>query len=86
MSISVILLNKNTLTEITSSNVTVKTIGAEGAGTTTAFNPTTGYDYAPQTGLSYTWTSGMEDTQFNRYKQDFGEGGWGLWDTGISTK
>ncbi|MGM9583851.1 MAG: hypothetical protein ACI3WU_09050, partial [Phascolarctobacterium sp.] len=77
---------KNTLTEITSSNITVKTIGAEGAGTTTAFNPTTGYDYAPQTGLSYTWTSGMEDTQFNRYKQDFGEGGWGLWDTGISTK
>ena len=77
---------KNTLTEITSSHVTVKTIGAEGAGTTTAFNPTTGYDYAPQTGLSYTWTSGVEDTRFNRYKEDFGEGGWGLWDTGISTK
>lgn len=81
---------KNTLTEITSSTVTVKDIDAKGkvsaTGTTTAFDPTTGYDYAPQKGLRYTWTSGVEDTRFNRYKNDFKDGGWGLWDNGISNK
>ena len=81
---------KNTLTEITSSTVTVKTIDDKGkvagTGTTSAFNPTTGYTYTPQTGLRYTWTSGVEDTTFKRYKNDFKDGGWGLWGSGMSNK
>lgn len=81
---------KNTLTEITSSTVTVKNIDDKGkvsaTGTTTAFDPTTGYDYAPQTGLRYTWTSGVENTTFDRYKKDLEDGGWGLWGEGVSTE
>ena len=81
---------KNTLTEITSSTVTVKNIDDKGkvsaTGTSTTFDPTKGYDYAPQTGLRYTWTSGVENTTFDRYKKDVEDGGWGLWGEGVSTE
>lgn len=76
---------KQTLTEVTKGKVTVKAIDSNGkvatSGTTSSF--TGSYSYAPKTGLRYSWTSGKEKTTFRRYKEDFKEGGWGMWNNGV---
>ena len=76
------------LTEITNGKVTVKDILAGGkiSSTETSNDFTGSYNYAPQTGLRYTWTTGKEVTTFNRYSKDFKEGGWGMWDNGVDTE
>ncbi|MGM9568977.1 MAG: beta strand repeat-containing protein, partial [Phascolarctobacterium sp.] len=79
---------KGKLTEITNGKVTVKDILAGGkiSATGTSSDFTGSYNYAPQTGLRYTWTTGKEVTTFNRYSKDFKEGGWGMWDNGVDTE
>lgn len=73
---------KKTLTEITNGKTVVKTIDDQGrisdTGTESSFDKTKGFDYNPQQGLKYTWTSGKETTEYTKYKNDFKTGGWDL--------
>ena len=73
---------KKTLTEITNGKTVVKTIDAQGrisdTGTESSFDKEKGFDYNPQQGLKYTWTSGKETTDYTKYKNDFETGGWDL--------
>ena len=73
---------KKTLTEITNGKTVVKNIDSNGrisdTGTETPFDKAKGFDYKPQKGLKYTWTSGKESTTYTKYKNDFETGGWDL--------
>ena len=73
---------KKTLTEITNGKTVVKTIDDQGrisdTGTESSFDKENGFDYNPQQGLKYTWTSGKETTDYTKYKNDFETGGWDL--------
>ena len=73
---------KKTLTEITNGKTVVKTIDAQGrisdTGTESSFDKEKGFDYNPQQGLKYTWTSGKEATEGTKDKKDGEIGGWDL--------
>ena len=77
---------KNTLTTITSDKVIEQKINNKGqvVGVASEQEYTTSYFYQPKKSLRYTWTTGKSTTTYNRYKEDFGEGGWGLWSDGVS--
>ncbi len=73
---------KKTLTEITNGKTVVKIIDDQGrisdTGIESDFDKEKGFDYNPQKGLKYTWTSGKETTEYTKYKNDFKTGGWDL--------
>lgn len=77
---------KNTLTTITSQKVTEQKINSKGqvVGDVSEQEYTPKYFYQPEKSLRYTWTTGKSTTTYKRYKEDFGEGGWGLWSNGVS--
>lgn len=77
---------KNTLTTITSQKVTEQTINnkVQVVGDVSEQEYTPEYFYQPKKSLRYTWTTGKSTTTYKRYKEDFGEGGWGLWSNGVS--
>ena len=77
------------LTEITSSGAIEKAIDENGKIAQNGTPPEENIlanGYKPLTGLHYTWTTGKEVTTYERYEEDFKDGGWGLWSNGTTTE